>query len=85
MEHHSSTIQMNKNDEMSLMLSEILNEHARETISEKQVQRLLRPVIKMINEGRFDKPFFRSYKWLLQPAIAVAAVIGVLLVVMKYS
>lgn len=51
------------------VLKEIFERYVEDTITEEQVQRVLEPVIRMIREGKFDKPlrnhFWRTVKGLI--------------------
>jgi len=49
-------------------LKQVFDEHAEETITEEQLQRVLAPVERMINAGCFNsEPKRRSLCWILTP------------------
>jgi len=52
------------------MLKQILDEYAEETISDEQIERVLAPVIRMIEAGCFNRPkpkrFHRIFSFFVQ-------------------
>jgi len=61
-------------DDGELTLKDLFDAHAEETISDEQIRRVLDPVLKMIKEGRFNRP--RRVSWIV-PLTAAAAVLVV--------
>ena len=65
------------------ILSEVMYKYAEDSITDEQVQRMLDPVIQMINEGKFNKPQRRHYTWhILYGALILEIAIAVLLIIM---
>ena len=62
------------------VLRYVFDWYAENTITNEQVERVLEPVIKMILEGKFDRPRPRRFSWLFKPTLSLA-VIGVLIYV----
>lgn len=62
------------------VLKEIFDIYEEETITEDQVKRVLEPVLKMIREGRFDRPRRRQYGWLVSPLSSMITV-GTLIII----
>ena len=44
------------------VLSEVFDRYIEDTITEEQLRRVLDPVIKMIMEGKFDRPYRKALK-----------------------
>ena len=54
------------------LLSEILNKYAEDSITDEQVQRVLKPVLIMIHEGKFDRSPFQRFSWLTTQLLSIA-------------
>ena len=50
------------------VLKQIFDKYAEETHTDEQVQRVLAPVLKMIAEGEFDKPWWYRFKRFMKPS-----------------
>ena len=51
----------------SPVLKEIFDKYAEETSSDEQIQRILEPVLRMIAEGKFDRPWWYRFKRFVKP------------------
>ncbi|MCL2852012.1 MAG: carboxypeptidase-like regulatory domain-containing protein [Defluviitaleaceae bacterium] len=60
------------------VMKQILDQYAKETISEDRARHVHMPIIKMIEEGRFDKP--RRVSWWPQTLASMAAVAAIAIV-----
>jgi len=65
----------------SLVLKEIFDKYAEETSSDEQIQRVLEPVLRMIAEGKFDKPWWYRFKRFVKPLVVVAVISGLILLI----
>jgi len=71
---------MNDEPQKTPVLSQVLVSYSEESITEEQVQRVLKPVVAMIYEGRFDESLSKRYSWAIKPMVSMIAV-GVLIVI----
>lgn len=61
-----------KNDsQKDSVLKEVFDRYADDIITDKQIERLLKPIIQMIKEGRFDRKITKLW----EPILALAAVL----------
>ena len=63
------------------ILKNVFDWYAEKYIADEQVRRVLEPVLKMIEEGKFDVPRWRSYLWLIKPFVMVAFVATMIIMV----
>ena len=63
------------------VLKEIFDRYAEETITDEQLQRVLAPVLKMIQDQKFKKSRWRRYSWLMKPVVSVVAVVAIIAIV----
>jgi len=63
------------------LLGQIFERYAEDTITEERVRRLLEPILKMIYEGKFDKPGKLRFDWLINPLGSMVTVAVLILVV----
>ncbi|MCL2889038.1 MAG: sigma-70 region 4 domain-containing protein [Eggerthellaceae bacterium] len=63
------------------VLKQIFDKYAEESITEDQLRRVLEPVLRMINEGRFNRPRYQRFEWLLKPVASVSVVVALTLMV----
>ena len=56
------------------VLKTALSRYAQDTITEEQIGAVLAPVLKEIDEGKFDSNHWARISWLMWPLIALAAV-----------
>ena len=63
-------------------LKEIFDHYIEDTITSEQIRRVLEPVLKMIREGKFDRPRRIQYGWLMRPLGSFAA-IGILILIVS--
>lgn len=63
-------IDIENNKHNNKMISDIINSHIEETITDEQISIFLEPVFRMIKEGRFDEPKKRR----ILPILSLAAI-----------
>ena len=63
------------------VLKKIFDRYAKETITDEQIRRIMAPVLRMIQEGKFDRSFLQRYKWLIHPLISGIAIAALILTV----
>ena len=63
------------------VLKQIFDWHEAETITDEMTQRVLEPVLKMIQEGKFERSPWHRYSWLVRPVIAVVTVAALIVTV----
>ena len=62
-------------------LRNVFDLYAEYSITEEQVERVLAPVIKMIQDGKFDKPRQKHFTWLFKSMMSIIAVGALILVI----
>lgn len=63
------------------VLKQIFDKYAEENISDERVRLILRPILRMIHEGRFDKPIRERIERIGAMVLSAAAVIVITLVI----
>jgi len=63
------------------VLKQIFDRYVEDTISDEQLRRVLEPVLRMIDEGEFDRPRLHRYEWLLKPLAIVMIVVAMVVIV----
>jgi len=56
------------------VIKQLFDTYAQESISEEQVIRVLEPIVRMIGEGRFDKPKSSALSWMAKPLVLIGVV-----------
>ena len=77
-----------KNKPQSFVLKSIFDKYAEEIITDEQIERLLKPILQMIKDGRFDKTHStvrvrRFYRAILSVAAVVALMLTVVFTQIK--
>jgi len=70
-----------RKEETTSTLKQIVDLYAEETVSDEHIERILEPVVAMIQAGKFDRPRRSSHVHDIKPLIAAGIVATVTLAV----